>query len=258
MLNKKIFISHCEKDDKIVKGFITMLTSLGLDQIFCSSSPPHQLSNEGNVYHYLKDNRQNPPYVLYVLSENYYADYACLNEMGAFWVSAKEEEQLALLVDDFDFSTLKNAIDPRPIGIKLSHLDCSQRIAQLVQALYDYFGVENAEIDLKKQKEINQFIQTFASLTEDSDGYFYSSILETRSTDYWPEAQFLKIEKNISHKNIEDNVFTGSESHWLVYLNGMDSPVSPSDYVKFKVTGKSKLCKDTNERRIYLSDIVIL
>lgn len=258
MPNEKIFISHCEKDHIIVNGFIELLASLDIHQIVCSSLSQYKLPNEENIYDYLKNTSQHSPYVIYFLSENYYGDYACLNEMGALWVTAKEEQQLALLLDDFNFSNLQGAIEPRPIGIKLSQLHCNQRISQLITDLYAYLGLESQGLSHKKQLEINKFIQKFASLTEDSNNYFYSTILETRSTDYWPEAQFLKIEKRIPQNKLEDRIHLDNETHWLVYLNGMDCPIVENDYVRFKITGKSKISKDKCERRIYLSDIIIL
>lgn len=258
MPNKKIFISYCEEDITIVNSFVNLLVSLGIQQIICSSTPQYKLPNEENIYEHLKKNLHSKPYVIYFLSENYYANYACLNELGAFWVTAKEDQQLALLIDDFDFANLQGAIDPRRIGIKLAQLNCNQRLFQLINDLYAYLELETLFLDEKKQQAINQFIKNFASLTEDSNGYYYSTVLETRSTDYWPEAQFLKIEKNISPNKLEDKIDTGNETHWLVYLDGMDDPIFVNDYVKFNLTGKSKLSTSTKERRIYISDLVVL
>ena len=52
-----------------------------------------------------------------MLSDNYYASAACLNEMGAVWM--KQKDYYTFLLPDFEFSKIKGAINPSKRGISL-------------------------------------------------------------------------------------------------------------------------------------------
>ena len=121
MLNKKLlFISHAEKDSVLVEKFIDLLYDMGVpeDSMFCSSITEIGVPVKEDIYEYLRnllDSEQVIP--IFMLSDNYYASAACLNEMGAVWM--KQKDYYTFLLPDFEFSKIKGAINPSKSGISL-------------------------------------------------------------------------------------------------------------------------------------------
>ena len=123
MFNKiRIFISHAEKDDIIVEKFVDLLLDMGVpqDKIFCSSISEIGVPIKEDIYEYLGnllDSEQIIP--IFMLSDNYYASVACLNEMGAVWV--KKMDYYTFLLPEFKFTQIKGAINPSKRGILLEY-----------------------------------------------------------------------------------------------------------------------------------------
>lgn len=120
----RIFISHSSDDIKYVKPFVELLESLGLNQktMFCSSVNGYGIPIGRNIYEYLKTEFTDKNIlVVMIMSKNYYNSEPCLNEMGATWVMSKE--YITILVNDFEFSQIKGAVDPQKIGFKITDTD---------------------------------------------------------------------------------------------------------------------------------------
>lgn len=121
MFNKKLlFISHAEKDSKLIENFVDLLYDIGVPEkyMFCSSISEIGIPIKEDIYEYLRnllDAEQVIP--IFMLSDNYYASAACLNEMGAVWM--KQKDYFMFLLPDFEFSQIRGAINPSKRGISL-------------------------------------------------------------------------------------------------------------------------------------------
>lgn len=118
--NYYLFISHSEKDSKIVKEFVELLYHIGLNEenIFCSSISEIGVPTTVDIYEYLRNLLDSDHVItVFMLSDNYYSSAACLNEMGAVWL--KQTDYYTILLPGFTFEQIKGAINPNKKGIKL-------------------------------------------------------------------------------------------------------------------------------------------
>lgn len=116
----KIFISHSSNDVGYVKAIVELLESIGLGEgeIICSSVDAYKIPLGKSIYDYLAEQFQNYNlHILFVLSKNYYASIASLNEMGAAWVLKHRYD--AILLPGMQFDDIKGCIDRNQISIKL-------------------------------------------------------------------------------------------------------------------------------------------
>lgn len=119
-MNKKVFISHAEKDSRIVSAFVDLLYDIGLsnDDMFCSSRTDIGVPVTEDIYDYLRYQLDSDNVItIFMLSDNYYNSPACLNEMGAVWI--KQQNYFTFLLPEFEFKDIKGAINPNKKGIKL-------------------------------------------------------------------------------------------------------------------------------------------
>ena len=123
----KVFISHAYKDRLLVDAFVDLLTKAGIteEQIVCSSTPGTQLHTGNSLYTELRRELTNDKvYVIFMLSENYYASLVCLNEMGAVWI--RDAKYQTILLPGFTFERVKGVIcEKNMIGIALDTYDKS-------------------------------------------------------------------------------------------------------------------------------------
>lgn len=123
MSNEKLlFISHAEKDSVLVEKFVDLLYDMGVPEysMFCSSISEIGVPVKEDIYEYLRnllDSEQVIP--IFMLSDNYYASAACLNEMGAVWM--RQKDYYTFLLPDFEFLKIKGAINPSKRGILLGY-----------------------------------------------------------------------------------------------------------------------------------------
>lgn len=158
---RKIFISHAEKDKKIIKSFVALFSKFGLtrEHIFCSSVQGYNIPiGSGDIYEYLlKEFTGNELLVLMFLSENYYASAACLNEMGAAWI--RKDMYQTILMPGFDFVHIKGAINPRDISFRLDDIELRKsKIDELKDLIFNYLDLPLPE-DSEWIKERNKFIK---------------------------------------------------------------------------------------------------
>lgn len=120
----KIFISHSSKDSEYGKALVQLLRDIGIphQDIIFTSEPGYGIPKGSNIFNWLKSKIKESPYIIYMLSENYYSSVACLNEMGAAWIV--ENEHMVLFLPNFDYRNqkfLEGAIDPRIMGIYMDN-----------------------------------------------------------------------------------------------------------------------------------------
>lgn len=116
----KLFISHAERDSKIVDLFVDLLCHLGLSEqnIIYSSRPEFGVPLGEDIYDFLRSELQSEKIIpIFMLSANYYQSAACLNEMGAIWM--KQSDYYTILLPDFRFEEIKGAINPRKMSVHL-------------------------------------------------------------------------------------------------------------------------------------------
>lgn len=121
----KVFISHAYKDKLLVDAFVNLLTKAGVPevQIVCSSTPGTQLHAGSSLYSELRKELTNDNvFVIFMLSENFYASPVCLNEMGAVWI--RDSKCQVILLPGFSFGEMKGVICEKGlIGIALDTYD---------------------------------------------------------------------------------------------------------------------------------------
>lgn len=113
-----LFISHSHEDSGFVDALVELLRTLGFNKtsMFCSSVEGYGVTEGNDIYDTLKNLfRQYDIYVVFVLSEHYYASAACLNEMGAAWVL--QSNYSTILTKGFRPRDIHGAINPNKKAI---------------------------------------------------------------------------------------------------------------------------------------------
>lgn len=87
-MDGKIFISHSSKDKEYGEVLVKLLLGIGIkgSQILFTSNPDYGIPTGENIFEYLKNQIHNDAHMLYLLSDHYYDNVVCMNEMGAAWV----------------------------------------------------------------------------------------------------------------------------------------------------------------------------
>ena len=141
-----LLISHATTDKKYAEHLIALFENIGLNQtqMICSSVPGYGIPLNVRIYDWLASKFTDwdlDLYVIFVLSDRYYSSAACLNEMGAAWVTKKE--YTSILLPGFDFSQIKGAISADQIAIKLDsdEEELKQRLNELKDNLTEKFGL---------------------------------------------------------------------------------------------------------------------
>lgn len=186
----KIFISHASANKEYGNALVDLLRGVGIkdDEIIYTSNTAYGIPTGQNIFKWLKSQITEKPFVIYLLSKEYYSSIACLNEMGAAWVI--ENEHASLFVPDFDLSSKEfqnGAIDPREIGF---FLDNEERVISFIQHLETKFTITKNQVLLNQKiktylKEVKSIIEDIKSqLNEDREpkntknSFFDNSIIE--------------------------------------------------------------------------------
>lgn len=150
----KIFISHSSVNKDYGNALVELLRGIGIkeDEIIFTSNTAYGIPIAQNIFNWLKSQITEKPFVIYLLSKEYYSSIACLNEMGAAWVI--ENEHAMLFTPNFDLSSKEfrdGAIDPREIGF---YINDEERLLSFIQHLENFFDVsKNAIIINQKLKK---------------------------------------------------------------------------------------------------------
>lgn len=118
----KIFISHSSKNKIFGEALVDFLRNIGIkdSEIIFTSNVAYGIPVGQNIFNWLKSQITEKPFVIYLLSEEYYQSIACLNEMGAAWII--ENEHAAIFTPNFNLSSKEfqsGALDPRELDFIL-------------------------------------------------------------------------------------------------------------------------------------------
>jgi len=161
----KIFISHSSKNADYGNALVNLLTGVGIsgDQIIFTSNDAYGIPIGQNIFNWLKNQINEKPYVLYLLSPEYYTSVACLNEMGAAWVIENKHTMIFtpnFKLDSYEFQN--GAIDPREIGFFINNSD--KVIAFIDSLRVDYNITKNQVLINQKITEFIESIKLFESI----------------------------------------------------------------------------------------------
>lgn len=157
----KIFISHSSKDKEIGNHLVKLLRGIGLseEEIIFTSNIAYGIPVGQNIFNWLKAQIREKPFVIYLLSNDYYKSIACLNEMGAAWIV--ENEHVVIFTKDFNINSNEfqsGAIDPREIGFFVND---EERILSFINTLESKFKISRNPVIINQQvKEYISFINS--------------------------------------------------------------------------------------------------
>lgn len=144
---KILFISHSSKDIEYVTLLVQLLEDMNVREmgirIVCSSLSGYSIPNNIKIFEYLKEQFKNNIFVILLLTKDYYSSVACLNEMGATWISTDNYQ--AILTPEFEYENVEGAIDASSICFKLND---KYRLDELKTK------IENFAISLSNDNEI--------------------------------------------------------------------------------------------------------
>lgn len=140
-----ILLSHRSSDKKYGDALEKLLSSIGIqnDKLIYTSHPLHKIPLDKNIYEYLRESFGRKIFVIILWSNEYLDSPACLNEMGAVWVT--KSDYTNTYVPSFDFTNPKYyqcAVDKNKMGAVLDGSDnCKASIVELKNKLVEMFGL---------------------------------------------------------------------------------------------------------------------
>lgn len=142
----KIFISHSSRNKFYGEKLVDLLRSVGVkeNEIIFTSNTAYGIPVGQNIFNWLKSQITEKPFVIYLLSEEYYQSIACLNEMGAAWII--ENKHAALFTPNFNLSSKEfqsGALDPREIGFYITD---EERILSFLHLISEDFEISKSHI----------------------------------------------------------------------------------------------------------------
>lgn len=151
----KIFISHSSANANIGNALVNLLTSLGIshDDVVFTSNDTYGIPTGEKIFDWLRKQISDKPFVIYLLSNEYYKSVACLNEMGAAWII--ENDHVIIFTPGFDISSPEfqsGALDPREIGFFINN---ESRLLQFIESLSASFNLPTRTV------VINQLVKEF-------------------------------------------------------------------------------------------------
>jgi hypothetical protein len=191
----RIFISHSSKNENYGNALVNLLTGVGIsgDQIIFTSNDAYGIPIGKNIFDWLKNRIVEKPYVLYLLSPEYYTSVACLNEMGAAWVV--ENKHTMIFTPDFKLNSPEfqnGVVDPREIGFYINNFD--KLIAFVDSLRSDYNITKNPVLITQKIREFLESIKGFET-------YQSKPIIQ-------PNMKKVNVEKSDNVISIKDNKVT--------------------------------------------------
>lgn len=144
-----IFLSHKSDDKKYGDALRDFIVGLGVNdnQLIYTSHPLHKIPMDANIYDYLRQHINSKIFMIILWSDKYLDSPACLNEMGAAWVT--KADYTNLYVPDFAFGNPKYhecAVDTRKMGAVLNgDQNCKASMIELKNKIQAFFGLQNDE-----------------------------------------------------------------------------------------------------------------
>ena len=156
-----IFISHKSDDKKYGDALERFLTGLGVrdNQLIYTSHPLHKIPLDAPIYEYLRSHFNSKLFMISLWSDKYLESPACLNEMGAAWVT--QTDYTNIYVPTFSFGNPKYhecAVDTTKMGAVLNgDAHCKANMIELKNKVEGLFGLKNDET--RTTFLIDQFIK---------------------------------------------------------------------------------------------------
>lgn len=165
-LNSKIFISHSPSDSKIASALIYFFESLGVKSthILSSSIPGYTILDD--KFEVLRGEFINNKFlVVFILSDSYYSNPACCNEMGAVWIL--KNHFVSVLIPGFSEERMKGVVTKNEQIIKLDVKTefVSVNLSTLKNIIISFFGLD--EITVPRWEKIEQHF--FDELRKDNN-----------------------------------------------------------------------------------------
>lgn len=157
----KIFISHTSRNKFYGDKLVDLLRSVGVkeNEIIFTSNTAYGIPVGQNIFNWLKSQISEKPFVIYLLSEEYYQSIACLNEMGAAWII--ENKHAALFTPNFNLSSKEfqsGALDPREIGFYITD---EERILSFLHLISEDFEISKSHIIISQS--VKKFLAEIAN-----------------------------------------------------------------------------------------------
>lgn len=162
-----IFLSHKSDDKKYGDALERFITGLGVkdNQLIYTSHPLHKIPLDAPIYEYLRSHFTSTIFMIILWSDNYLESPACLNEMGAAWVT--QSDYTNIYVPSFSFGNPKYhdcAVDTTKMGAVLNgDAHCKANMIELKNKIEALFGLSNDET--RATYLLDQFI---ADIREDN------------------------------------------------------------------------------------------
>ena len=141
-----IFLSHSSADKKYGNALEKLFSGIGIknEQLIYTSHPLHKIPLGKNIYEYLRLAFNRKLFVIILWSNEYLESPACLNEMGAAWVT--QSDCTNIYVPSFDFKNPKYyqcAVDKNKMGAILDGSDnCKTSIIELKNKMAEIFSLD--------------------------------------------------------------------------------------------------------------------
>lgn len=144
-----IFISHKSDDKKYGDALERFIIGLGVknNQLIYTSHPLHKIPLDASIYDYLRSHFNSTIFMIILWSDKYLESPACLNEMGAAWVT--QTEYTNIYVPSFSFGNPKYhecAVDTKKMGAVLNGDEhCKANMIELKNKIEELFKLKNDE-----------------------------------------------------------------------------------------------------------------
>src|SRR5690606_4638420 len=195
----KIFISHSSKNKVYGEALVDLLRSVGIKEteITFTSNTAYGIPVGQNIFNWLKSQITDKPFVIYLLSEEYYQSIACLNEMGAAWVI--ENKHAAIFTPNFNLSSKEfqsGALDPREIGF---YINDEERIVSFIDILKEDFEITNSHIIISQS--IRKFLSQINILKSSTDSVRKPVSITHSNNTIKEKSEEKQIEKTVSNSS---------------------------------------------------------
>ena len=144
-----IFISHKSDDKKYGDALRNFIIGLGVKekQLVYTSHPLHKIPLDESIYEYLRSHFNSTLFMIILWSDKYLESPACLNEMGAAWVT--QTDYTNIYVPSFSFGNPKYhecAVDTKKMGAVLNGDEhCKASMIELKNKIEELFDLKNDE-----------------------------------------------------------------------------------------------------------------
>lgn len=146
---KIIFLSHKSDDKKYGDALRNFIIGLGVkdEQLIYTSHPLNKIPIDENIYEYLRKHINSQVFMIILWSNKYMDSPACLNEMGAAWVT--QADYTNIYVPNFSFGNPKYhecAVDTRKMGAVLNgDAHCKTSMIELKNKIVKMFELTVSE-----------------------------------------------------------------------------------------------------------------